>query len=163
MGVLLVLHHAPELAVEDGTDLVGRFQGRSRRGKHVDLGRTFVERREEVTAQTSQDARRHGHRHGRHAQNTGNSEAVHTQPDDRRRGPLQATQQESVPFRPGRLFHPAEQVVRQHRGDRQGHDQRCQDRHDVGHAERGEQTAFHPGQGEQRDEHEDHDHRPEHD
>ena len=56
-----------------------------------------------------------------------------------------------------------QQVVRQHRRDRQRHEQRGQDRDDVGDAQRREQPALDPGQGEQRQEHQDDDHRAEDD
>ena len=52
-----------------------------------------------------------------------------------------------------------EQVVGQHRCQRDGHDERGEDRDDVGDAERHEQAALDAGQREQRHEHQDDDHR----
>ena len=86
----------------------------------------------------------------------------HAEADEKAGHPLQAAEQQAVAvaMRGLRL---RQQVVRQHRRDGQRHDERRQDRHDVGDAQRRKQPTLDAGQGEQRHERQDHDRRAEHD
>ena len=154
------LLQAPEFRVDEAADGVRCLQRRARRQGDVHLNAPLVERREEIAAQPGELPAGDGHADpGEHEQEAGHR---HAQANERRGEALEAGQQHPVVLavRGGRL---RQEIEGEHRRHRQRHHQRRQDRDDVGHGQRGKQPALDARQGEQRQEHEDHDRRAEHD
>ena len=133
---------------------------------------TFVERRQEVGTETDDKHARHDEARHDSRQDRGQPDSTHTEVNHGSDRPLEELQEETVvrmTVATGRgalrltFDLPGQQQTGQDRRHRQRDQQRRENRHDVGHAQRSEQPAFDSGQCEQRHEHEDHQHRAEHD
>jgi hypothetical protein len=109
----------------------GSFQRRPRRHEHIHLHGAFVKRRQKIPAQLTNggEASRYRHDHGQQDR----PRMQHAEANHAAANPLKPAKQHAVLV----AVHNArirQEPVRQHRGNRQGHDQRCDNRHDIGDA-----------------------------
>ena len=137
--VFVGLLHLLQFPVKNGRNLIRGVQRRPGRQRQVDLHAAFVKLRQEISSEPRQLPTRIGNHQP--CQQHQRQRSRNAQTNQIASTPFEESQQHTIMLNM-RCLRLRQQIPRQDRRDGERHDERCEDRNDVRHAQRSKQAAF---------------------